>query len=158
MNLTDREIKLKYGRSDDADDYLISLAGKYKYSSLPPEERRKALCYIKHFWTGEAYGHRAGVVYICRYPEVDWWTLDAYRDDDVLKEINTKGNYSYRAGKLVIDWFFEKKIAEDLLTMHDERNRAATLVCQKLGFEEDGFIQNFIRLKLRRSTWESRQS
>lgn len=120
--------------------YLFSLMPKYKLDTNDhPSKIKVTLKYGKHFWLGRTESFvgmvRGGVIYLCYMPEYDIWTLDAYRDDQLLRALNRRGNFSYRSGKLVMDWFF-KTYRKHLYTVHDLRNRAATLVCRRLGFEE----------------------
>lgn len=99
---------------------------------------------IRYFWIGEVQGRRAGLVYLCFMPGWDVWTLDAYRDDN--ESLYNRGDYSYRTGKLIMDWFKES-IGEDLYAMPHKQNRPAIFLAKRLGFKFDSFINEFIILK-----------
>lgn len=145
--LVDRDITL---RPSDDREYLLELSKRYKLNKLNDSELTRSLEYVKHLWLGERLGTLAGVIYLCFIPNFNWWTLDAYKDDRLLKSLDNKGDFSYRAGKLIIDWFFENKIDSTLYTVHEEANRGATIVCKRLGFKEVGLFDSFLILKLER--------
>lgn len=128
--------------------YIIDLAQKYKYNTLSLHALNIACDFVKHIWVGTVNGVKAGVVFLCYIPAFNWWTLDAYKDDALLKSLDNKGNFSYRSGRLVMDWFF-KNIRDELYTAHEKQNRGATIVCKRLGFKESGYIKDFIVLKAR---------
>lgn len=145
MNLLlDAEIELVPSHDKD---YILKLALLNKFHTVKSLEINNALDYVRHIWVGYADGVKAGVVYLCYLPCYDWWTLDAYKEDDLLKFINNAGNYSFRAGKLVMDWFFANIKHPELHTVHERANRGATVVCKKLGFKESGYIGEYIVLK-----------
>ena len=144
MILSDGEITL-FPSTDT--EYLLKLARTNKYTHCTEEELVKSLDYVKYAWNGYAGRTLSGIVYLCYLPRYDWWTLDAYKEDELLKFINNKGDFSYRAGKLVIDWFFKNVNSKTLYTVHERENRGATVVCKRLGFKESGFINDFIVLK-----------
>jgi len=125
-------------------EYLSELIRKNKYSLLNDRGIQKLLEYVRYVWVGTTGGIPGGVLFFCYYPSVNRWTFDAYKEDELLKSIDNKGNFSYRAGKLVLDWFFQQKFSETIFTMHDVTNRGATIVCKRLGFRpvecSDGFI------------------
>lgn len=139
--LSDRELKLI--PSEDK-EYIVYLANRNKYHLS--EVIGTSLDYIKHIWLGEVEGERAGVIYLCYLPNVCWWTLDAYKEDEALRKINPRGDFSYRAGKLVLKWFYEN-IGKTIYTGHETLNRGATLVCKRLGFEEIGHLNEFVIMK-----------
>lgn len=121
-------------------NYLFNLMPKYRFNIGDRAGKEKLTYkYGKHFWVGRTESFvgsvRGGVIYLCYLPEYGIWTLDAYRDDELMRALNRRGDYSLRSGKLVIDWFF-KTYKRDLFTVHDVRSRAATIVCRRLGFSK----------------------
>jgi hypothetical protein len=140
MILTDGDITLE--QTEDK-SYLVELMGKDKYHVLDD----KKLEYVRFLWVGRVSGVLGGVIYFCYFPPQNWWTFDAYKEDERLKKLDNQGNFSYRAGKLAIDWFFEKGIAQELFTGHDIKNRGATIICKRLGFKFIGYLKKFVVLK-----------
>lgn len=119
-------------------EYLFSLMPKYRYNlGTRPQNRYLTIRYGRHFWVGRTDSFvgkvRGGVIYLCYFPQWDIWSFDAYRDDELLKALNRRGNFSYHAGTLVMDWFF-KTYQKNLITVHDVRSRASTAMCRRLGF------------------------
>jgi hypothetical protein len=119
----------------DEFDYLFELVKKYKYNQVKREEvefliRRWGL----HFWMvcDRETGIEGGVIYLSEIPSLGY-SLDAYRDHEVSKTVGNK-NWSYQAGKLVVQ-FYHEHYDEVLFTTHSVRNRAATIMCKRLGFE-----------------------
>lgn len=115
--------------------YIGDLAKRNRHRRGTDEAIETALQYVVHAWAGQAYGVRAGVVFLCFIPEVHVWTLDAYKDDELLKMINHKGDFSYRAGRLIMDWFFANIEADELYIIHSQDNRGAKRLSKRLGFK-----------------------
>lgn len=123
-------------------NYLFELIQKYQFNRTEDTDFEKTvLKYGRYFWDARidtlAGWTKAGVIYLCFYPQFNIWSLDAYRDNALVKAISASADVSYRAGKLIVDWFFQHhRSFNSLWTSHDIRNRAATIVCKRLGFEE----------------------
>jgi len=144
MILEDDVVRLEPFKTKDDYKYLVDLAMKCKYTRLTRDEAEVAvLKYPIMAWNGheKKTNKKIGVIYITKAPIS--WMLDAYRDDKLVKEIDNTADYSFHAGKLVCDYAF--KFTKTLVTCHAFDNRAATIVCKRLGFKED-----FIMLKKER--------
>lgn len=64
------------------------------------------------------------------------WTFDAYHDRKVTEAIdNNRTAWTYEAGKLLLPYILAE-ITPQLWTIHLIEDRAATLVCRRLGFKE----------------------
>ena len=135
--LEDDVVKLVPFVLKDDIETVLNLVMKCKYTRFSREQARNALlktpgtfwhCYIKK--TGDL----GGIAYVTR-PAGRHWTLDAYKDDALLKDIDNTMDYSYRVGKLVLD--FALQFTNTIVTAHAFENRGATIVCKKLGFKED---------------------
>ena len=120
---------------------VLDLVMKCRFTRISRESAFKVL--LRHrtmFWYGRIKGNDTllGVVYLTKAPA--GWMIDAYRDDALMKSIDNVNatEYSYRAGKLVSD--FAMKFTDKLLTAHDFKHRAATILAKKLGFKEDYII------------------
>ena len=136
MTLEDDVILLEPFTIADDISTVVDLVMKCRYTRLTSGEAREALLmYPTIAWKGydKETGLFIGVVYLTQTPK--YWTLDAYRDDELVKEIDRAMDYSYRAGKLVSDYAFT--FTDKLYTVHAYENRGATIVCKKLGFKED---------------------
>jgi RimJ/RimL family protein N-acetyltransferase len=138
-------------------DYIYELAAKYKYNTIDSKDKAIAIIdrYVKEIWVGESEGKRLGVIFLMYLPELDEWSLDAYVDDAA----KGKNEFSYRAGKLIMDYFFENHEDNLLSTLHDVRNKPATAMCKRLGFKALGSVffdglGNFITMKVTRDFWE----
>lgn len=142
---------------DKSKDLLIEFASKDKHGKMEIPELVEGMPLVKHVWLGKTRGVIGGILFLCYLENRDWWTLDAYKNDKLLKEMNNRGDYSFRAGKMVIDWFFENKNVNRLYTIHDVKNKPATIVCERLGFETDGFLEAFIIQTIWREKWALRQ-
>ena len=128
-------------------DYLIKLSKQYKYCKATGEQAKEVLNkYGYWFWNVYLDGERVGVIYICLVPKLGF-TLDAYKD--IESGVDTR--YSYEAGKLVVDYVI-KELTSVLWTAHDVRNRAATIVCKRMGFrkikEVETALGKFVYMKL----------
>lgn len=144
MILQDHEITLE--QTEDK-SYLVELVKQNKYNLLNDQGIKKGLEYIRFLWIGRASGVIGGVLFFCYIPHLNIWTFDAYKEDQRLKNLDNRGNFSYRAGRLVIDWFFTTEITRELFTMHDQKNRGATIVCKKLGFDTVGIENGFVIMR-----------
>jgi RimJ/RimL family protein N-acetyltransferase len=130
----------RFERPEDM-DYLLDLAMKCKYTHITRDEAKRVMNqYPIEAWNcfDKKTGVKGGVAYLTKMPQ--FWTLDAYKDDELMKSIDNAMDYSYRVGKLVCDYAFQ--FVDTLMTCHRAENRGATIVCKKLGFKED-----FIMLK-----------
>lgn len=145
MILEDDVVRLEPVELSDCMDYLLELIMKCHYTKISRDEARQALSlYPLLLWNGydKKTNTKIGIVYITKTDK--YWTLDAYKDDELAKSIDNTMDYSYRAGKLVSDYALT--LTDTLLTCHAFENRGATLVCKRLGFKE-----NFIILKKERN-------
>ena len=145
-------------------DYLYSLVDFYQFNTIKSKEKMMELIerYGSKFWLVKGKDIAGGVIFIMYFPEFDEWSFDAYCDMDVARSIDKKGNLPYRAARLVIDYFFSQDIAKTLYTRHDIRNRAATLLCRRLGFKEIGHvfltdIGNYVIMKIDKADWQKRR-
>ena len=127
--------------------YLTELALRYKYNWFNEYGIKVFSQNIKHFWKGYAKDVLGGVLFLQHIPPGKWF-FDAYKDDKKLKILDNRGNFSYKSGRLVVDWFFERRISDELFTAHDLRNRGATMVCKKLGFEETKILNGFVVMRI----------
>ena len=144
--------------------YFCNLVSKYEFNTIESQEKIIDIIdrYSKYLWLVELNGVRAGSIFLMYFPAQDEWTLDAYADMQVGREINKHGDYSYRAGKLVVDYFFQNHKSPFLYTRHDVRNRAATRLCKKIGFKDVGsiFLEGIgkhIVMSLSKDLWELRR-
>lgn len=143
MTLTDKEISLEL-TSDFR--YLTGMIRENPYNILNDRGIARFLTSVRYCFVGRVSGNLGGVVFFCHHEDSDRWTLDAYKDDQKLKILDNKGNFSYRAGVLAIDWFSKQGLTKMLYTMHEKENRGATIVCRKLGFKKVGDQNGFIVL------------
>lgn len=134
--------------------YLLNLIEKNKYTKITREEIKQAIFKYDTFcWNGydSQFGYKLGVIYLTHIAEpFDFWSIDAYRDDELVKGLSNVMDYSLRAGRLVSDYAL-KNLTKTLYTVHYKVNRAATIACKKLGFkiekEIDSKLGKFIMLK-----------
>ena len=130
--LVDGDIVLTPGSLPEDIGLVMKFAMGDRYNQTPEPQLVKGLEFVKYLWIGEANGVIGGVLMLCWLENLQCWTLDAYKNSE---HDNTLGDYSYRSGRLVIDWFFRNVDAKELRTMHRTDNKLATKVCQRLGFE-----------------------
>ena len=136
--LKDDLVTLTPFTGDDV-EYLVQLRKQYKYNKLSDDEARNLIPqYGKHFWKGSTDGVDFGVVWLSYIPMLGGWQLDSYRDDRLVKTLK-RDDYSYRSGKLILDYFFNN-IGEEISTYHDKRSRAANIALRKLGFKCEGHM------------------
>lgn len=149
--LKDNDILLVPGSMKENKDLVLKFAMGDRYSQTPEPQLERGLEFVKYLWLGKANEEIGGVLFLCFLDHMNWWTLDAYKND---KHDNADGNYSYRAGKLVMDWFFQNiESADELHTIHRRANHAATKVCERLGFKEKYLNPEFMIMHLRRKEW-----
>ena len=153
-SLRDGELILTPTTLKESEDYILKLACKDRYNVTPKDQLARGLQYVKYVWIGKNSDGVGGVLFMCYLDHMNWWTLDAYKEDSVD---NKQGDWSYRAGRLAIDWFFENHNVKELYTLHRTDNRAATKVCHMLGFEDKFLNPEFIILSIRRLKWELKQ-
>lgn len=120
--------------------YLLELIQKYKYNTFTPEQcLRVLLKFGKYFWItytksndGEP-NKKYGVVYLSYFDNLGY-TLDAYKDPDA--EYNPK--VSIDAGRIISNFVLDTPefCSDKVLTFHDERNKAATFIVERIGFKE----------------------
>ena len=140
--LEDDIVRLEPFEMKDGIEYVLDLAMACKYTRLWKGQAREILLKFSTLcWYGydKRYGLRIGVVYLMNIN--NQWSLHAYKDDNLTKSLDNTMDDSYRAGKLASDYAFT--FTNTLLTSHPFENRAATILCKKLGFKED-----FITLKM----------
>ena len=118
-------------------DYLFKLADDYRFADVGRQEV-EALLYKHglHFWSvcHKETGIKGGVIYISDLPQIGY-SLDAYKDDATAKAINNRGDFAYKAAKMVLKFFFEH-YEEVIFTTHTFKNRAATILNRRLGFDK----------------------
>ena len=106
------------------------------------------------FWLGyDSFGVLGGVVYLCYHETVDRWTLDAYRDDKLMRGFREQKRWSEEAGKLICEYFFSLKVCDILYSAVDDRNKLAIKLLERLGFEKtktDIFLNHNYTLLLKR--------
>lgn len=134
--LKDEVVTLEPFKIEDDPLYLMDLVSKDRYNMVPPSMALELFKkYSVHLWKG--YYNRAGkktlfcMVFLCYVAVQKRWYLDAYRDDSAVDKGST--DLSYRAGRMVLDWFF-LNYRTDIFTSHSIKNVAATKICEKLGF------------------------
>lgn len=148
--LSDGEITLHPGSLPADIGPVMKFAMGDRYNRTPEPELVKGLELCKYLWIAKAGDVIGGVLMLCFLDKLNWWTLDAYKNSE---HDNNAGDYSYRAGRLVIEWFFKNFDSKELRTMHRTANHAATKICERLGFETSHLNQEFIILKLEREKW-----
>lgn len=148
--LSDGALRLEQIEPVEAQEYILKLACKDRYNVTPREQLSKGLEHIKYAWICKNEDGVGGVAFMCYLEHMNWWTLDAYKEDSVD---NKHGDWSFRTGRLAIDWFFTNNISDSLYTIHRTQNRGATKVCQRIGFEIKYANPQFVILKMRRNTW-----
>lgn len=142
---------------DDYEHYFRYLVGQYRFNHDDPGIFKRAVDHIKHFWIGylEGSDQPLGCVYLSHFPDLKAWTLDAYRDEVIAKDAGRRARqWSFMAGKLATNYYFNTLGGDWIWTTHDVRNKAATVMCESLGFkrimESDTPIGKFIILKKER--------
>lgn len=135
--------------TDDV-DYLLKLISEYRYEKVTGDTKEAIHKYGFKFWKGYYEGKLIGIGYLTYHPRIGF-TLDGYKDPKF--GVDTKP--SYISGRLISDYFL-KKIHPELWTTHDERNRAATLMCKRIGFKivKKIEIDQKKLIVLRRRLWE----
>lgn len=152
VGLHDGEITLIPGSLPKDIGIVMKLAMGDRYNQTPEAQVVKGLEFVKYLWVGESKGVVGGVVMLCWLENLQCWTLDAYKNDS---HDNKLGDYSFRAGRLAIDWFFKNIVSNKLMTIHRTANYAATKVCQRLGFEITHKLGDaFTVLTITREKWD----
>ena len=145
--LKDGDIILTPGSLPADIGLVLKFAMGDRYNQTPEPQLVKGLELCKYLWIGKANGVIGGVILICFLDRLNWWTIDAYKNSE---HDNLLGDYSYRAGKLVADWFFGNFDENELHTIHKTDHRAATKVCQRIGFTEKNVNHEFTFMRMRR--------
>ena len=118
-------------------EYFFELASKSKYNEMNRSQFEQVLEENVIFaWTVYVSSVKSGVCYIAYWPAYSIYTLDGYRDDRLVRSINSKKSFSTVSAQLVLRWFFGN-IANTIYTIHAKRNRAATVLCNRLGFKRE---------------------
>src|SRR5687768_9822795 len=102
--LRDGDISLEPVKLENVKDLLMKYAAGDKFNKTPEAQLEKGLELVKYTWICRAEGKVGGIVVICFLDHMNWWTLDAYKNDE---HDNREGDFSYRAGMMAIDWFFK---------------------------------------------------
>ena len=123
-------------------EYLWTLIQQCRFNKIRSREAFEACQQFgRHYWIGYTKaGERGGVVFLNYIPQINMWTLDAYRDDLFHWGIQARKDWSFEAGKLVCNFFFQNKMCDILFTAHSRNNIHATRVCKRLGFKENDSI------------------
>ena len=119
-------------------EYLYQLMKSYPYDEgLDNYPYSRAKNSGRMFWLGYVKpGVLAGVAYLCYHKDVDKWTLDAYRDDRMLRTMEHQKTWSEETGKLLCDYFFSLGLCDILYSGVDVRNKLAIKLLERLGFEK----------------------
>ena len=132
-------------------DYLLKLIGKYRYEHIEKDKQREILHRNGFkFWKVYYQDRLFGVGYLSYFPYIGF-SLDGYKDPDSGPDKKP----SYVSGRLISDYFL-KEIHPEIWTTHDTRNRAATVMCKRIGFKpitEKEIKGKKLRI-LRRRLWE----
>ena len=149
--LRDGDIILQPGSLPADIGLVMKFAMGDRYNQTPEPQIVKGLELVKYLWIGKANDSIGGVVMLCWLENLQCWSLDAYKSDD---HDNRFGDYSFRSGRLVIDWFFKNIENDKLITIHRTANYAATKLCERLGFEITHKLGDaFTVLTLTREAW-----
>ncbi len=149
--LKDGDISLIPGSLPKDIGLVMKFAMGDRYNQTPEPQVVKGLELVKHLWIGKCGETIGGIVMLCWLDNLQKWSLDAYKGDELD---NRFGDYSFRSGRLVIDWFFKNIHEDKLITMHRTANRPATKLCQRLGFEITHKLgEEFTFLTIERETW-----
>lgn len=146
--LTDGNLVLTPATLEEAKDLILVMAGQDRFNKTPREELERGLEHIKHVWFAGVNGVLIGVCFMTRLPNLNWWTFDAYANENIDNRV---GDDSFRVGRLVTRWFFDTHGCNELYTMHRTKNRAATRVCRRIGFKEKFTNPEFNILSMRRN-------
>lgn len=144
--LQSQRVELRPAAKSEVLEYLLELIQKYQFNTQGPKSARLLIEKIgQYFWIGYADGIQGGVAYVSYIPDLDMWTFDAYQDRDVTDKMENVA-WTYEAGKLAIPYILDR-ITPVIWTMHDVRNRAASIVCRRLGFMEIYRSNNFVMMR-----------
>lgn len=154
--LMDSEVVLYPGSLPEDIGVVMKFAMGDRYNQTPEPQIVKGLEMMKYLWIAKVNGELSGVLMLCYLENLNKWTLDAYKGNE---HDNRVGDYSFRAGRLVIDWFFKNITEDKLMTMHRTDNHAATKMCERLGFEVTHKLgEVFTFLTLKRESWALKHS
>ena len=118
-------------------EYYVSLVKQYRYCTL--NENKIILGFGQFgwkFWDAFYQGEQFGFIFLSYLPSLGM-RMDAYKDKNGHAPLEA----SYRGGKLSAD-YVRHDLAVPLWTGHDQRNRLATSVCKRIGFEVEKILQN----------------
>lgn len=116
-------------------EYMYSLVCAHKYTNTTEKDFKHVMeMYAKYAWNAYFDGVQCGVLYFAYWKQIDGWTLDAYRDEVLAKRIDNTVSFPTIAAKMAMQWFYNN-VHHTLHTTHDIRNRAATILCKRLGFK-----------------------
>jgi hypothetical protein len=148
--LKDGDITLIPSTLKESKELILKFAMGDRYNKTPTEQVIKGMELIKYVWIGMSNGDIGGVIFMFHLVNTtQWWTLDAYKNNE---HDNRLGDFSFRSGRLVVDWFFQNHPFEkEIYTMHPTSNRAAKKVCERLGFQIKYDNPEWNVLNLRRS-------
>lgn len=150
--LKEGDITLTPGSLPEDIGIVLKFAMGDRYNQTPEPQLVKGLEFMKYLWIGRANESIGGVLMLCYLENIQKWTLDAYKNNE---HDNKEGDYSFRSGRLVIDWFFNNLQEDKLITIHRTANRLATKLCERLGFEITHKLgDEFTILTLERDTWD----
>lgn len=150
--LKDGDITLIPGSLPKDIGIVMKFAMGDRYNKTPEPQIVKGLELMKHLWIGKVNEAIGGVLMLCYLENLQKWSLDAYKGNDFD---NRLGDYSFRAGRLVVDWFFRNITEDKLITMHRTVNRSATKLCERLGFEVTHKLgEEFTVLTITRGQWD----
>ena len=150
--LKDGDITLVPGSLPADIGLVMKFAMGDRYNQTPEPQLVKGLELVKHLWIGKVGDEIGGIIALCWLHNLQKWSLDAYKSNE---HDNRLGDYSFRAGRLVIDWFFKNIDDDKLITIHRSANHAATKLCERLGFEITHKLgDEFTVLTLTRDIWD----
>ncbi len=124
-------------------DFLAALVQKCKFTQLSTEEIKKHLQETEgYFWKilDAKTGKAGGVIYFSIHGQDPRLWFHAYKDDALAKRLNNKADYSYKAAKLILE-YASATIKKQIVTTHSTDNRAATILCKRLGFKQTEILK-----------------
>lgn len=127
--------------------YMKSVILNYRYNKVPEKLIPGVLDrYGVAFWAGRCKDKNNvcfGFGMLMYYPELNIYTFDAYRDEELCRCLKIGRKYSFCAGRLVTSFILDS-ITPTLYTMHPIRHRAATKMCKILGFVDEGVVKTVL--------------
>lgn len=142
-----------FGGNDDF-EYLFNICAGCKWTKVDKDSMRSLFATQDgYYWTVYAHGKlrstalgtdiKGGVIYFTKtQPDNKTW-FHAYRADSLCRMLlEPNGHHSYRAAKMLLE-YAAKEISDtgDIYTMHAVDNRAATMLCMRLGFVEEARME-----------------